>query len=260
MTRAMMALMRLEYRKMLGQWKVLGLAALLLLPLIPIGIVHSESKGEEPLLNVAIAFFLFYANGVCILSALLYGSSTISAELENKTLTYLFTRPIPKWLVLLGKYAGFCVCLSVLMLGSLSLTFLAVGKPHGWIWLSSYMKTSVLAIFAYGAVFTLLGLIVPRRAIIAGLVIGMGEFITALIPSVAKAFTVTYYLRALNFADLRGLFNPFSLMQLGPDFAKGMNAVSPLRAYATLAAIAAIALALACFLLHRREYSVTEKA
>lgn len=260
MTRAITALMRLEYRKMLGQWKAVWLLGLLLLPLLPIGIVHSESKGQEPLLSVAVTFFLMYANGVCVLAALLYGSAAISSELENKTLTYLFARPIPKWVVLLGKYLGFCVCLAALAATSVTFTWLSVGKPKGGVWLWSFLKTSTLAIFAYGAVFTWIGLMVPRRAIFAGLVVALVEFITALIPSVAKQFTVTHYLRALNFADLKGFFSPFSLMSLGRDFVMGFRDFPPPRCYLTLGLITAVALASACVILHRREYNITERA
>ncbi len=259
MIRAMMALMRLEYRKMLGGWKILWLGFLTLLPLLGMGIAHGVLGENDRLLNLAIGMFMNYPNGICVLTALLYGSSIISTELENKTLSYLFTRPIPKWLVLIGKYVGFCVCLCALVAISVSLTFLAVGKPKGGTWLLSYIKVSAIAIFAYGAIFTLVGLVFPRRAIIAGLVVALVEFITALIPSVAKEFTVTHYLRALLWNDLKEFFGFQSRSALGMDFVRSMNEVARWEAYLTLGLIIAIALTLACFLLHRRELNVTEK-
>ena len=35
-----------------------------------------------------------------------YGTSLIADEVEDKTITYLFTRPIPRGAVLIGKYLG----------------------------------------------------------------------------------------------------------------------------------------------------------
>jgi hypothetical protein len=38
-----------------------------------------------------------------------YGTSLIADEVEDKTITYLFTRPIPRGAILLGKYLAYLV-------------------------------------------------------------------------------------------------------------------------------------------------------
>src|SRR5262249_7365720 len=52
----------------------------------------------------AIYLFFLYPQGICMLLALFWGSSLLGNELDNKTLTYLFTRPIARWRIVLGKY------------------------------------------------------------------------------------------------------------------------------------------------------------
>ena len=39
-----------------------------------------------------------------------YGTSLMADEVEDKTITYLFTRPIPRGAVLVGKYLAYLAC------------------------------------------------------------------------------------------------------------------------------------------------------
>src|SRR5262245_1577097 len=45
-----------------------------------------------------------------------YGTALIADEVEDKTITYLFTRPIPRASVLLGKYLAYLACTVVLIM------------------------------------------------------------------------------------------------------------------------------------------------
>src|SRR3989337_2299746 len=47
-----------------------------------------------------------------------YGTSLIADEVEDKTITYLFTRPIPKGAVLVGKYLAYLACTLFVVLPS----------------------------------------------------------------------------------------------------------------------------------------------
>src|SRR6185503_1055893 len=53
------------------------------------------------------AFFVRFSIPVL---AVFYGTSLIADEVEDKTITYLFTRPIPRGAVLVGKYLAYLVC------------------------------------------------------------------------------------------------------------------------------------------------------
>ena len=55
-----------------------------------------------------------------------YGTSLIADEVEDKTITYLFTRPIPRGAVLVGKYLAYLACTVFVVLPSVMLVYLLV--------------------------------------------------------------------------------------------------------------------------------------
>ena len=55
-----------------------------------------------------------------------YGTSLIADEVDDKTITYLFTRPIPRGAVLLGKYLAYLACTVLLVLPSVVLVFFLI--------------------------------------------------------------------------------------------------------------------------------------
>src|SRR5262245_14587166 len=50
-----------------------------------------------------------------------YGTSLIADEVEDKTITYLFTRPIRRSAILVGKYFAYLACTTLVVLPSLML-------------------------------------------------------------------------------------------------------------------------------------------
>ena len=52
-----------------------------------------------------------------------YGTSLMADEVEDKTITYLFTRPIPRGAVLVGKYLAYLVCTTLVVLPSVMLVY-----------------------------------------------------------------------------------------------------------------------------------------
>jgi len=60
-----------------------------------------------------------------------YGTALMADEVEDKTITYLFTRPIPRGAVLVGKYLAYVVCTSLVVLPSVMLVyFMLVRLPE----------------------------------------------------------------------------------------------------------------------------------
>ena len=55
-----------------------------------------------------------------------YGTSLIADEVEDKTITYLFSRPIPRGAVLLGKYLAYLACTIFVVLPAVVLVWLLV--------------------------------------------------------------------------------------------------------------------------------------
>jgi ABC-2 type transport system permease protein len=131
-----------------------------------------------------------------------YGTSLIADEVDDKTITYLFTRPIPRAAVLLGKYLAYLACTILLVLPAVVLIYFLItplGGSIGRAFPSLLADLGMLAVgaAAYGAVFALVGARV-KRPLVTGLVFALGwEPVVLLIPGYLKRLTVAYYLQAL---------------------------------------------------------------
>jgi hypothetical protein len=132
-----------------------------------------------------------------------FGTSLIADEVEDKTITYLFTRPIPRSAVLLGQVPGLRR-----LHGSARA---AIGDPgllpdraDGRAARSPAISRRscrpamlALGLIAYGAVFALVGTRL-KRPLIIGLVFAFGwEPAVLLFPGYLRRLTVAYYLQAL---------------------------------------------------------------
>jgi ABC-type transport system involved in multi-copper enzyme maturation permease subunit len=132
-----------------------------------------------------------------------YGTALIADEVEDKTITYLFTRPIPRRAVLLGKYLAYLACTVLLVLPSVMLMFFLVVPTGGGTIAAGFpglvadLGMLVVGLAAYGAVFALVGTRL-KRPLVVGLVFAFGwEPGVLLFPGYLKRLTVAYYLQAL---------------------------------------------------------------
>jgi ABC-type transport system involved in multi-copper enzyme maturation permease subunit len=131
-----------------------------------------------------------------------YGTALIADEVDDKTITYLFTRPIPRGAVLVGKYLAYLACTVLLVLPSVVLVYFIIVSMTGSIGESfpSLIKDlGMLAVglAAYGAVFAFVGARL-KRPLVIGLVFAFGwEPAVLLFPGYLKRLTVAYYLQAL---------------------------------------------------------------
>ena len=130
-----------------------------------------------------------------------YGTSLMADEVEDKTLTYLFTRPIRRGSVLFGKYLAYLVCTTLVVLPSvmivyfLLVTFPQIAATFGW--LITDLALLAIGLAAYGALFALVGAVL-RRPLVVGLVFAFGwEQAVLFMPGYLKRFTVAYYLQGL---------------------------------------------------------------
>jgi ABC-type transport system involved in multi-copper enzyme maturation permease subunit len=150
-----------------------------------------------------LMIWLLYIRFIVPVLGVFYGTSIIADEVEDKTITYLFTRPIRRSAVLLGKYLAYLVCTVLLVLPSVVLAYL-VAAPIGASTLGSEFPAlladlGMLAagLACYGALFALIGARL-RRPLVAGLVFAFGwEPVAMLVPGYLKRLTVAYYLQGL---------------------------------------------------------------
>ena len=152
--------------------------------------------------------WLLYIRFIVPILGVFYGTALIADEVDDKTITYLFTRPIPRSAVLLGKYMAYLVCTVLLVLPSVMIVFFLVAPTGGSSVAAAF--PSLLADFAmlivglasYGAVFALVGTRL-KRPLVVGLVYAFGwEPAVLLFPGYLKRLTVMYYLQALVTHDM----------------------------------------------------------
>jgi ABC-2 type transport system permease protein len=183
-----------------------------------------------------------------------YGTSLIADEVEDKTITYLFTRPIPRGVVLAGKYLAYLASTILVVLPSIMLVyFLVVPIGRGSIAAAfpDLLKDLVLValgLIAYGALFAFIGAQL-KRPMLVGLIFAFGwEKFAILFPGYLKKFTVAYYLQALV---------PHAMPQEGPTSVLQSffrDYPSALVSLLYLIAISAGFLILATRTVERREY------
>ena len=198
--------------------------------------------------------WLLYLRFVVPVLGAFYGTSLISDEVEDRTITYLFTRPIRRGAVIIGKYLAYLACTILVVLPSVTAVYLLITPLAGgsigatFPQLLTDLGLLALGLAVYGAVFALIGALVPRP-LVAGLILIFGwEQVALVVPGYLRRFTVAHYLQALvphampqdsTVAAIQTLFS---------------EPPSPLSSLASLAAIMAVALWLAARTVERREY------
>src|SRR5688572_4443166 len=99
-----------------------------------------------------------------------YGTSLMADEVEDKTLTYLFTRPIRRGAVLIGKYLAYLVCTTLVVLPSVMIVyFLLVPLSEvagSFPWLVTDLALLGVGLAAYGALFALVGAVLRRPLVV----------------------------------------------------------------------------------------------
>jgi ABC-2 type transport system permease protein len=179
---------------------VLGMAVVgrvvLSLNLVPTALPSSQVFGT--LMATSVIRFLV------IFVTLFYGTALISEEVEGKTLTYLFMRPIAKPTIMLGKYLALTWIGAIVVLPTVFMSYLIL-----------YLRTDMrpffedlgilgrdipiilLALLAYGSFFALLGAWL-KHSILVGLIYAFGwEGFVAVLPGFTRKLTITHYIQSI---------------------------------------------------------------
>ncbi len=198
-------------------------------------------------------WFLFLRFIVPVLG-IFYGTALMADEVEDKTVTYLFTRPIPRSAVLIGKYLAYLASTVLIVLPSVILVYFLV-VPIGDGSIAATFPTLVrdLALLAlglgvYGALFSAVGAWI-RRPVLFGLFFAFGwENFAMALPGYMKRFTVAFYTQSLV-PHAMPQDNLLSVLQ-----SVFRDNVSALQATLTLLAMLVVALAVATRAVERREF------
>ena len=135
--------------------------------------------------------------------AVYYGTALVADEVEDKTITYLFTRPIPRGAVMLGKFLAYFVCTVMVVLPSLMIVYFLIGLSGGGSLAATFptlvkdLGIIVLGLLAYGGLFAWVGATF-KKPLVIGLVFVFGwEQVALLIPGYVRHLTIIYFLQSL---------------------------------------------------------------
>ena len=167
----------------------------------------ASGQGSTGLTGFTITSFLIvngYVYVLLVVVTLFYGTALVSDEVDDKTITYLFMRPVPKATIYIGKYLAYLVAAAMLLIPSAALCFLVAmtADPAGESGrhlpiLLQDLGVLSLGILAYGALYALVGA-VTKRPIFVGLGFSfIWETLVSFIPGYLNKLTIKHYLLAL---------------------------------------------------------------
>ncbi|MCX6551249.1 MAG: ABC transporter permease subunit [Acidobacteria bacterium] len=198
--------------------------------------------------------WILYLRFIIPVLGVFYGTALIADEVDDKTITYLFVRPISRSAILVGKYLAYLVTTVFVVLPSVVLLYLLV-VPLGQGSLAASFPALLkdlgllgVGLAAYGALFALIGAQF-KHPLVTGLVFAFGwEQLALVLPGYLRRLTIAYYLQALV---------PHSMPQEGLGSvlqALFREVPSPWVSLAWLFGCTIVSLALAGRIVERREY------
>ncbi len=228
---------------------------LLVTKIVELGNPGSDVSAEKVFSRVLL---VIYFQLLIPVLALLFGTLIVNEEIDHKTLIFLTTSPIPKPSIIVGKYAAF-VTLSVIIIHSgLLLCFIIININHlgAMSYVSeflSFMGVGILALFAYMALFTLMGTLM-KKALVLGLMFIFGwENIVQYIPGTTQKFTVSHYLKSLlNDNSSSNSILSFLMSKLEPS--------STVESITVLLLLMIVSLVGASYVFQNKEYVISDAA
>ncbi len=244
--------------------KMLTLVLLLLLSTGVAALWRYNTAGYGPEKSVEIynslATLMIYSF-LLVLLTITFGTSIISTETEQKTIVYLLTRPVPRWRILLTKFAAVVLVTTVTTYLAIFLLALITYGPSelGNSGLGRDLEILPIGVLAYGGISLLLAVLL-NRPLIFGLLFAFGW--ETWVPSLPGSFgrlSVMTYLRVLAphktaaeiAAEAAAAANPFAA---APDV------ITHPMAWTVLAATIAVSVLAALVVFSTREYVPREDA
>jgi ABC-2 type transport system permease protein len=253
-----MHLWRLLRASLVSLTRPKNLVAAFVMLALPVGIgailrynMPAAEFRAETVYNLISASMIFGI--VLVLLSVVFGTSVITQEIEQKTIVYLLTRPVPRWQVLLAKYAAATIVTTVIAwIGTLLVAGILYG-PGGALNSHVMRDLAILPIgaAAYGALFLLLAAVL-NRPLMYGLLFAFGwESWVPQLPGSFQRLSLIAYLRVLAPHEApdnspKGLMG--MMASLNPD------TISSGTSWAVLLGVIVVGLAGACYLFSTQEY------
>lgn len=137
---------------------------------------------------------------ICALAAAIFATNVVSQEVEQKTIVYVLTRPVPRWTILAGRLGA--AIISTFVVSIFALVAVAVGIP-GISLASRLVGNDLIALAiascAYCCLFTFVSLLI-NKAMLVNLIFAFGwETLAPNTPGSSYYLSISTY--ALRIAD-----------------------------------------------------------
>jgi ABC-2 type transport system permease protein len=235
---------------------ILSFIPVLILLIPKIGeLTHSSVKATAAEVFTR-AMLIVYIQLLIPILALLFGSSIVNEEVDNKTLVFLTTSPIPKHSVVLGKFAAYALLSAIIVNVGLILSFLVVNidRLGNMLYVKesfSFLVVGILGLVMYMSLFTLLGTFLKKAGVVLGLLFMFGwESVVQYFPGITQKFTVIHWIKSLLPSGARGTVFKFLMFRLEPSSA--VESLVVLIVFITGTLIAS------CLIFENKEYIISE--
>ncbi len=194
------AVFRFEGRRSTSKTRIALWTALASFPPLLMGLVRylEGVPGDENNLGVPIVVYVLCPGVVSMLGVLLWASPAIASELEGRSWVYLAVRPRGASAVYLGKYLV-AVAWTVPAACLAAAASARIMSPDNYLKLIAVEWPLIfLACLSYGAAFSLVGVLIPRRAMVACVCYTLAsEVVLASVPAAVNLLTIQFRLRCL---------------------------------------------------------------
>lgn len=252
-------LFRTALRDLLRPGKLFAFAVLMALPFLVCTIVKWKTPPEEysatSHYGIWIAMYVF--GFVLTMTSVIFSSGIIAQEVEQKTIVYLLTRPLPRWRILLMKYlAAILITTVVCWLTMLSIALATLGPMKlGESPLAHDILFMPIGVSVYSALFLLMGTLL-NRPLILGLIFAFGwEYLIVALPGYGQYCAIVTYLRVLSPHEL-----PPAMTKVALFIAAGVEPPSRTLAWVVLISLLIITLTSSFVIFSTREYVPREEA
>lgn len=194
-----------ELQRTLTFFRLLGWLVLACFPPLVVLLLKFQLSSEDPVPDMIWQLIIFELDVevVTLLGLLLWATPLIHSELEAHAWTYLAVRPGGRIGVVLGKYLTAVLWTGSAACAGVTLSTIIVQPPElprvlGYLWLAC-----LLSALTYGALYCLIGVILPKRAMVLAVAYTLIlEFLVSFIPAMINELTVHYRLRSTLYNQL----------------------------------------------------------
>ncbi|NJN14230.1 MAG: hypothetical protein HC813_00785 [Planctomycetes bacterium] len=185
------------------------LLLLLVLAAAPVllALLISGARSVEGLLDYQTWSLVILHRGLVPLAALYLGVAVLGDEIDGRTITFLFTRPLPRPLLLLARYLGISLAFLLVLTLSVGLSGALFARriPVDLRGTGATLAIAAGGFLAYGALFATLRLFLQRALLVGFLIAFIVEgALRALPPGGFGVISIGHHLSVMQSTSTRG--------------------------------------------------------